>query len=84
MGADLALCIAKVLRQFFRAVVPLDTSIAQQLAKLLLARSSQLAGFSEREHVLPVQRDGQLALELFFFPAFGQGSASATERGIEI
>ena len=73
VGADLPLSIAKVFRQLFRAVVPVDPSVAQQLAKLLLTHSGQLAGLSERKHVLPVQKDGQLALELFFFPAFGQG-----------
>ncbi|MCS3634020.1 hypothetical protein GGQ21_002850 [Salinibacter ruber] len=71
MRADLPPSIAKVLRQFVGAVVPLDTSLAQQPAKRMLTHFGELTGLSKREHVFTVQRDGQLALELFFFPALG-------------
>jgi hypothetical protein len=52
-----------------------DRSLSQELSEGLLAHSGKLSGFPEGEHLLPVQRQRKLALELLLLAPFGKGES---------
>jgi hypothetical protein len=65
--------IAKIFGPLFGPVVSLNPAFAEEVPESLLAHPGELASLPERKHLLSVEGNGKLALELFFLPTLGKG-----------